>query len=65
MRIYDLLSDSERSQLTKLSSGVNHHPKRKERSRRLNERLSDRDIKELMGTNRQTYTRRNGAVRNK
>lgn len=27
------------------------------------ERLSDRDLAELMGTNRDTYTRRRGAVR--
>lgn len=29
------------------------------------EKLSKRDIEELMGANRQTYTRKNGAVRNK
>lgn len=65
MRIYDFLTHNERSQLIKLSSGINRGRERKTRSRANTERLNDRDIKELMGVNRQTYTRRNGAVRSK
>lgn len=49
MKVRDHLTDEQKKQL-----GV-----KKE------EKLSDRDIKELMGTNRTTYKRHRGAVRRK
>jgi hypothetical protein len=36
-----------------------------EKSPKKKEQLSTREIKHLMGMDRQTYTRRNGAIRNK
>ena len=65
MRIYDLLSDYERYKLSKLSSGINHSRERKTRSRAITERLNDRELKELMGVNRDTYKRVNGKVKRK
>lgn len=41
------------------------HANGKTSNRRTTERLSERDVKELMGTNRQTYKRVGGRVRNK
>ncbi|MEH7503274.1 hypothetical protein V7152_14895 [Neobacillus drentensis] len=52
MRIGDQLPDKQKRQLEKMKS-----PKK--------EKLSVRDIEELMGTRRDTYERRNGAVRRK
>jgi hypothetical protein len=47
----------------------NHLAKKKQQSKspkkNLKEQLSTKDIEELMGMNRDTYTRRNGAVRRK
>jgi hypothetical protein len=39
--------------------------KQQEQSPKKKEQLSEKEIKELMGMNMQTYTRRNGALRNK
>lgn len=64
MRIYDLLTYSERSELMKLSNGIKKHPERdRKRSRRNSERLRECDIKELMNTNIQTYKRVHGRVK--
>jgi hypothetical protein len=52
MRIEDHLSDEQKQKLNKVKS-----PKK--------EKLSTKDIEELMGTRRDTYERRNGAVRRK
>jgi hypothetical protein len=68
MKIADLLSKEEKSKLINVKS-----PKRKRKKKppsnpqsvKTNEKLSRRDIEELMGINRATYTRVNGAVRRK
>lgn len=41
------------------------HPRRNEPRKRKQKPLSEREIKELMGCNRQTYRRVNGAIRRK
>jgi hypothetical protein len=53
VRIEDRISKEKKQQLQKMKS-----PKKKEK-------LSTKDIEELMGTRRDTYERRNGAVRRK
>jgi hypothetical protein len=53
MRIADQIPDKQKQQLERMKS-----PKKKEK-------LSFRDIEELMGTRRETYERRNGAMRRK
>jgi hypothetical protein len=68
MKLADLLSKDEKKQLNNIKS-----PKRKRKKRPPNnkppvkskEKLSRRDIEELMGIKRDTYTRVNGAVRRK
>ena len=65
MRVYDYLTPSVRSELTKLSGGINHHPKIESSHKQFKERLTRRDLRELMGTDRQTYKRVNGKVRRK
>lgn len=41
------------------------HPRRNKPRKRNQKPLSEREIKELMGVHRDTYTRRNGAWRSK
>jgi hypothetical protein len=53
MRIADQIPDKQKRQLSKTKS-----PKKKEN-------LSTKDIEELMGIHKDTYIRRNGAVRRK
>ena len=65
MRIYDLLTYRERSQLMKLSNGIKYPECNKKRSRRNSERLSERELKELMNTNIQRYKRVHGRVKRK
>jgi hypothetical protein len=66
MRIADHLSKEQKQQLSKITpkkkrkAKVQSKPKPKKK-----ENLSFRDIEELMGTRRDTYERRNGAVRRK
>jgi hypothetical protein len=67
MRLGDQLSKEQKQQLNKMvnhskpSRGkVSDKPKPKKK-----EDLSFKDIQELMGMNRDTYTRKNGAVRRK
>jgi hypothetical protein len=67
MRLGDQLSKEQKQQLNKM---VNQpKPKKGEvpgkPMPKKKEDLSFRDIQELMGMNRDTYTRRNGAVRRK
>lgn len=57
MKIADHLSKEQKQKLDKVKS-----PKKKKKKKR-KEILSFRDIEELMGTRRDTYERRNGAVR--
>jgi hypothetical protein len=68
MKLADLLSSDEKKQLNNIKSlkrkrkkkpPNNNSPIKKE------EKLSRRDIEELMGIKRDTYTRVNGAVRRK
>ena len=67
MRIADHLSKEQKQQLRKIQT-----PKKKRKGKvqskpktKKKENLSFRDIEELMGTRRDTYERRNGAVRRK
>lgn len=56
---------------TKVKLGVsnkdngNVHPRRNKPRKRNKERLNERDWKEIMGINRDTYKRKNGAIRRK
>ncbi|SMQ75930.1 hypothetical protein SAMN05444673_2572 [Bacillus sp. OV166] len=59
MRIADHLSKEQKQQLNKMRSS----PKKK--SRKKEEHLSQKDWEVLMGMNRDTYKRVNGAVRRK
>ena len=54
MTIYDLIDDDTRDKLNAV-----HRPKKNK------EKLSRRDIEELMGTHRDTYKRVNGKVKRK
>lgn len=65
MRMFDLLTPSVRLELTKLSNGINHHPNIETSHKQCKERLTRREVEELMGTNRQTYKRVNGKVKRK
>jgi hypothetical protein len=59
MRIADHLNKEQKQQLSKIQT-----PKKKRKAKK-KENLSFRDIEELMGTRRDTYERRNGAMRRK
>jgi hypothetical protein len=61
MRIADHLSKEKKQQLNNMQT-----PKKKRKGKpktKKKENLSFRDIEELMGTRRDTYERRNGAMR--
>ncbi|MEH7521997.1 hypothetical protein V7149_01740 [Bacillus sp. JJ1503] len=57
MKIIDHLSSAELHQMKNLKD------KDKSTNNKSNEKLSDRDLAELMGTNRPTYRRVRGAIR--
>ncbi|MFC0417749.1 hypothetical protein ACFFHH_20285 [Cytobacillus solani] len=59
MKIADHLSSADLHQVN------NFKNKDKSSKNKSNERLSSRDLAELMGTNRPTYKRVRGAIRNK
>ena len=65
MHMFDALPSSVRSELSKLSDGINHHPEHKGRSERNYERLTRREWESLMGMDRDRYCRVNGKVRRK
>lgn len=66
MRIELILDSDAKAKLGVSSYGErNVHPKKKNVSRAKYERLSEQDIKELMGVNRDTYKRVNGKIRRK
>ncbi|MBD8028161.1 hypothetical protein H9636_16050 [Ureibacillus sp. Re31] len=66
MRIEHILDSDAKAKLGVLSQGKGKvHPEKKNVSRAKYERLSEQDIKELMGVNRQTYRRVNGKIRRK
>ena len=54
MTIYDLIDDDTRDKLNAV-----HRPKKNK------EKLSDADLRELMGTNRQIHKKVNGKVKRK
>jgi len=58
MRIYDLLDDDTRKQLQ--AKPVVHRQKRKDKRK-----YSDRELKELMGVNRDRYHKVSGRVKRK
>ncbi|MEH7392415.1 hypothetical protein [Bacillus sp. JJ1474] len=59
MKIADHLSSKELQHMNNLKN------KDKSTNNKSNEKLSDRDLAELMGTNRPTYRRVRGAIRRK
>lgn len=59
MRIYHLIDDETKNKLKAIK------PKERHRKKKHNERFSQHDLRELMGTNRQTYKRSNGRVKQK
>ncbi|MEG0472646.1 MAG: hypothetical protein RR588_09955 [Solibacillus sp.] len=59
MTIYDLIDDVTRRQLNAMKPVV-HRQKQSHK-----EKLSQHDLLELMGTNRQTYKKVNGKVKRK
>ena len=59
MTIYERLNDETRHKLNAIKPAVHRQPVRSK------EKLSEREWREVMGMNRQTYTRRNGAIRSK
>jgi hypothetical protein len=66
MRIEQHLDDTTKRKLgvTSKDNG-NVHPRRNKPRKRNKERLNERDWKEIMGINRDTYKRKNGAIRRK
>lgn len=66
MKFEHHLSDEQKRQLGQLT-GTNKDKKRdkKPKKKKRAEKLSKSDICELMGMNRDIFTRRNGAVRRK
>ena len=65
MRIYDLLSSDSRRIVESMFGNINLHSGTNKRSKRNSECLSDMELKELMGENRQIHKRVNGRVRRK
>lgn len=62
MKIKDRLDDHTRKKLKRFG---NHKRHKKTNKSNTNEFLSERDLKELMGMNRDRYERRRGAMRRK
>ena len=65
MHMFEALPSSVRSELSKLSTGMNNHPEAKERSTANCERLTRREWESVMGMDRDRYCRVNGKVRRK
>lgn len=66
MRIGHILDSEIKAKLGVLGKGKGKvHPKKKKRNKGNKERLTRRDIEELMGTRRDTYKRVNGKVKRK
>jgi hypothetical protein len=66
MRLGDQLTKEQKQQLNKMVQSKPRKGKSPDKPKpKKKEDLSLRDIQELMGMNRDTYTRRNGAVRRK
>ena len=59
MRVYDLIDDETRCKLKAIKPAHRPHKKRQAKP------LSAADLRELMGTNRQTYRKVNGKVKRK
>lgn len=66
MRIYERIDKQTRTKLNDLKNGNRKgRPKSKTRNRRNKERLTERDIKELMGQYEPTFRKHRGAWRSK
>ncbi|MDN4525335.1 hypothetical protein [Fictibacillus fluitans] len=59
MKLYDRLSAEQKRKLNNIK-----RPDKKKRKKK-NKGFSERDLKDLMGVNRDTYKRVNGAIRKK
>jgi hypothetical protein len=57
MKLSDQLNKDTKDRLKKMKRRVSNDP--------LQEKLSERELKDLMGMNRDTYVRRGGAIRRK
>lgn len=60
MKIADRIPKEQKQQLEKLKS-----PKKKKRKKKKKENLSFKDWQDIMGMNRDIYSRHNGAMRRK
>lgn len=58
MRIADFLSDETKKQL-------NQNRTRRKKRKRNKKKLTQKELEELMGVNRDIYVRKNGAIRRK
>jgi hypothetical protein len=65
MRIADQIPDKQKQQLSKMKSPKKNPKEKPITKQKKKENLSFKDIEELMGTRRDTYERKNGAVRRK
>lgn len=66
MRIEHIIDSETKARLGVLEDKrTKSHPKKKNVSKANQKPLSERELRELMGCNRQTYRRVNGAIRRK
>jgi len=66
MKLSDWIDNNTRGKLRNLSSKSKPDDKKQTTNSRCKEKLTDKDLVELMGQNRQTYKRgKGGAVRRK
>jgi len=66
MRIEHIIDNDIKARLgVSESKQTKSHPKKKRAQKHKQKPLSEREIKELMGMHRDTYKRKNGAIRRK
>lgn len=65
MWIRDLLPDDQRKQLQSINKSKPSKNEQQVKPIKVKEKLSTNEWKSIMGMNRDTYTRRNGAMRRK
>ncbi|WP_163102264.1 hypothetical protein [Peribacillus alkalitolerans] len=65
MKLSDHLSVKQKKEIQKLSVSRKECPERRKFLKEKEEKLTQRDLEELMGTKRDTYKRVKGAVRRK
>ena len=66
MRVIDMLDEQKHAKLLrKYRNSVNHHTNNKTQNKGDSERLTERDMDELMGVHRDTYHKVKGRVKRK